>query len=491
MTGKTIAILGIGRSGVSVAKAALKAGAKPMVFDEKPLSASGRQETADKLKALGVPVETGWDGAFLDTGADLIVTSPGVPMRHPKLLRAVEEGLEVISEVEFASRIGKAPIVAITGTNGKSTTTVMTWLCLKAAGTDAVLCGNIAGSGYSEIPLTDAASQSTPDQILVAEISSFHLEFIKDFRPIAATITTLSEDHLNRYKGFEEYAEMKRRIFRNMGQGCTAVWNVDDPLTKPPENEGLSVWVYSGEGRSNLPDRTNLTDRSDLSDPPSLAHESPDALHILGRDLPKKDLPWSEPHNHRNAMCAALLAAAALESRSVASGRSDRLGRSEESHPSYSALLSGLLDFRPLEHRLERLGERQGVTVINNSMCTNPAALVASSQSVGGVQRLLVGGENKQLGFEPVREYLETTSHVVYLFGRDALVINEQLGARWRVYETMADAFRAAVQEANPGDTVMLAPGVASTDQFADFRDRGEQFRELTREWLQSRDGGT
>lgn len=462
MTGKTIAILGLGRSGVSAAKAALKAGARPMVFDEKPVAGPGKLAAADELRAHGVPVEADWDGAFIDTGVDLIVTSPGVPMRHPKLQRAVEEGLEVIGEIELAYRISKAPIVAITGTNGKSTTTVMTWLCLKAAGVDTALCGNIYGSGYPETTLTDAASESRPDQVLVAEISSFQLEFIKDFRPVAAAITTLAEDHLNRYKNFDEYATMKRRIFRNMGAGCTAVWNLDEPATRPPANEGMRIWAYSGADQHGPPDIAQ-------------AYETRDTLHVFGEDILKSSLPWTEPHNHRNAMCAALLAIAAL---------------GDPSPDKVKAAVGGLGQFKALSHRLHRVGVFAGVTIINNSMCTNPQAVIASSIAVGGTQRLLMGGENKHLHFSEVGEHLRSHGHTAYVYGRDAASIASELDTGAKVFGTLREAFEAAVSDAQPGDNVMLAPGVASTDQFADFRDRGDRFVEMALEWGQSRSEG-
>lgn len=515
---RTIAILGIGKSGVSVVKAALELGAKPMVFDERPITGAAKEEAAQELSSLGVPVKGEWGGSFAETGSDLIVTSPGVPMRSPRLQQAVEEGLEVLSEVEFAYRISKAPIVAITGTNGKSTTTAMTWLCLKAVGVDAVLCGNIAGSGYPEMPLTDAALRSTPDQVLVAEISSFQLEFVRDFKPIAATITTLTEDHLNRYKGFAEYAAMKHRIFRNMAGRGIAIWNLDDTATKPPE--GVEVWGYRGIGEGG--EKGESGENGESCSGPKV-WETVDFLKIFGHEVAKAELPFSEPHNYRNALCAALLAAAAMDRRPFWSaatcrsfdsadlsaqaspdggkGREDggqfRLGKSGDKSPqskehsvegkALAELIKGLKSFKPLEHRMEQLGERNGIAVINNSMCTNPGAVIASSQSIAGPQRLLMGGENKELAFEPVKEYLEHSGHAAYLFGKDARSINEQLGGRWPVFETLSQAFAAACKDAQPGNTIMLAPGVASTDQFLDFRDRGVQFRAMAKAWL---DGG-
>ncbi len=468
MTSARIAVLGMGRSGISVAKAALKIGANPVVYDESPAEDKGTAEALEELRKAGIEGVAGWDGAFTREAGEFVVISPGVPMRHPKLLRAVEEGFEILSEIEFAYRIAKAPIVGITGTNGKSTTTVMTWLCLKAAGVDAVLCGNIFGSGYEEVPLTQAAAESGPGQVLVAEISSFQLEWVRDFRPRAAAITNITPDHLNRYRSFEEYADVKRRIFRNMGEGDVAVWHAGDGLTEPPRAGEFDVLRFGGEGAD--------------------AFETADDLYILGERLPKRELPWSESHNYRNAMCAGLLAEGSLRRLWVqpppaAREKSYPSQESKDPHPS-SPVSRGLASFRGLSHRMETLGERGGVKVVNNSMCTNPGALVSSSSSISAPQRILVGGVTKDLDFAPVRAYLDGTPHAAYVFGSDAHKINGQLGGRWPVLKTMREAFELASKDSRPGDVILLAPGAASTDQFEDFRDRGEAFRRMAKEWL-------
>jgi len=354
--------------------------------------------------------------------------------------------MEVISEVELAYRIAKAPIVAITGTNGKSTTTVMAWLCAKAAGYDAVLCGNIYGSGYDEIPLTEAALRTTGTMpALIAEISSFQLEWVDQFRPKSAVITNITDDHLNRYEGFEDYARTKRRIFNRMGPGDIAVWNDGDFQTEPPA--GIKTLTYGQFGKD--------------------AWATEFRLHLENEFVEKEDLPFSEPHNYLNAMAACLLAYG------LSDGRADP-----------QVLLDALRGFRGLAHRMERIGTQGGITLINNSMCTNPAAVIASSQSVKGRQRLLIGGTNKDLDFTELGQYLRPQGHEAYLFGQDAEKIAAQLAGPYPVFKTMADAFAAAIHDAKAGETVMLAPGVASQDQFTDFRDRGEQFRQLAKEWL-------
>lgn len=481
-------MLGLGRSGVSAAKAAQKAGFEVVVVDEKPANDPSIQAALEELGGLRIEVKPGWHGGLFGTGASTVVTSPGVPKDHPLLLGAVADGIDVISEIELAFQLAEDPIVAITGTNGKSTTTVMAWLCAKACGWDAVLCGNIYGSGYDEAPLVEAASGLSggsmggstggstvsvesglpsppklatltgtvkppdpltgtvkPRRALIAEISSFQLEWVGQFRPKAAVITNITPDHLNRYASFAEYADTKRRIFNRMGPDEIGVWHAADTITEPPA--GIRTLTFGPQGDDSWTDALRM--------------------RLLGEVLPLEELPFTEPHNYLNAMAAALLV----------HGLNER-----KSDP--AELFEGLKAFRGLAHRMERVGERDGVLVVNNSMCTNPAAVIASSESLPRPQRLLIGGVNKNLDFGPVGEYLRRSGHAAYLFGSDARSIARQIGGDWPVFTTLKEAFAAAISDAKAGEAVMLAPGVASTDQFADFRGRGEAFRSMAKEWL-------
>lgn len=439
MTGENIAVFGAGRSGLAIASAARKFGANATIFDERPAKSPN---SADGFNIVGE-----FDGIW-PRWVESVVTSPGVPKNHPSLLRAVEMGIPVLSEIEFAYQIAKAPIVAITGTNGKSTTTVMTYICLLAIGVSAVLCGNIYGTGYDEIPLTEAAATSGPDSILVAEVSSFQLEWIDQFRPRAATITNISDDHLNRYTSFEDYRQTKLRIYENMGIGDTAVWHSGDESSRPPSGSGYRIASYgSSESDARIEDGCLVLDRARIE---------------------VSQLPFSEPHNLLNAMAAVLLTAASAP------------------NPDAQSVLNGLKGFRPLAHRMQIVGERGGVLVINNSMCTNPAAVVASSSGIARRQHLLVGGVDKDMNFAALAEYLASSPHRVYAYGRDAEQIVRQLGGMWPVFNTMQEAFEAAAQSAVSGEAIMLAPGAASMDQFKDFRDRGEAFTAMAKEWLES-----
>lgn len=477
-----MAILGLGRSGVSAAKAALAIGDIPRVYDENPANSPNRWAAKDELQGLGVAVSDGWSGAF-EEGE--VIASPGVPRTNAKLLDALRQGRSVISEIEYAYRISKAPIVAITGTNGKSTTTAMTYLCLKACGENAVLCGNIYGSGFDEIPLTEAAAKAKPEDVLVAEVSSFQLEWVSQFRPVSAGITNIWPDHLDRYEGsLTEYAAVKQRIFAAQGVSDFAVVRTGDPVVKAPHGHGKPHVLSFGENGEH-------------------AQVSEEGVRIFGRFIPASEFPRREPHNLMNSAMAGLLAFGYLKNRASSetdSHAADLLNRAEiDSSDSRLELgrgsnscdwslpeeiVDGLKSFMGLAHRMELVGTGRGVTVINNSMCTNVDAIIKSASGVHGTKHILMGGINKGLDFRPLKTYLASHGDHVYLYGRDRAQLGEVLGGP--VFATMQEAFQSAAVHAKAGETILLAPGCASMDQFEDFRERGDVFKQIALEWLAS-----
>lgn len=447
MKGTRIAVTGMGRSGVAIAIAAAKRGAVVALYDEKTLETPEQFALVDTLQGHGVEVVPGWHGRFESPTFDLLVTSPGFRRNHPALRDAQAAKKVIWSEVEFAYQISEAPIVAITGTNGKSTTVVMTWLM---AGSNAVLCGNLSGSGYPELTLTEAADASTPDQVLIAEISSFQLEWVQDFAPKVAAITNITPDHLDRHPDFADYRDTKLRLFANMGEDDTVVVNQN----APPFVEILNA-IPSG------------VDVRFIGEPNGISKVTTKTLTLseIG-NVPLSEFPWKGMLNSINATMAWELARAAL---------------GEQANP--QQMLAALKGFRGLANRMERLGSTHGVTIVNNSMCTNPAAVIANSEAIGGRQILLMGGVTKELDFSSVREYLATQRHEVILFGADS-DLQEQLNHNWARTNTLAEAFGLAMERAKDGDTVILSPGCASAAPYLNFRERGEAFRAIVTDWL-------
>lgn len=445
--GKRLAIVGLGVSGIAMAEAAVEIGAEPLVFEEKPGTIPEVLAAIDRL-AGRVEVVTGWT-ANLPAGFDWVLVSPGVPPGHPVIAQGA---VPVIGEAEFAYRIANAPILAITGTNGKSTTTVMLSRILATNG--AVLCGNIAGSGYAEQTLTSAALSTPSDGVLVAEVSSAQMETVVEFRPEVATITNLQPDHLDRYKTFEQYKLAKLNLLKNLGSEQFFVRNLDEPSLQSLSSPNANLIEFSPSGNAAGNGQTRRFENT---------------LSLSDQELAIADLPFVGEMNIANAMCAWEMAAAFLQT------RGEQIGSEE---------LASLLDFKSLAHRLEPLGERGGIRVINNSMCTNPRAVVESAKSLTGNLHILMGGNPKNLDFSEVRVYLRTSPHKVYLYGVEASDLREKIGLELNVYPSLEAAFEAATQAARSGETVILSPGCSSTAPFANFRERGDAFKKCAREWL-------
>ena len=462
--GMRIAVAGMGRSGIAIATEARRSLALPTVFDEQAAETPAQFEAVERLQGQGIPVVTGWHGRLDPAEFDLLVASPGFRREHPAIRDMVRGGREVISEVEFAYRLAESPIVAITGTNGKSTTTTLTWLLIRAAGVEAVLCGNISGSGYEEVTLTEAAALG-PGRILVAEVSSYQLEWVRDFRPKVAAITNVTPDHLDRHPSFEDYRATKQRLFAKMGEGDVVVANADEP-SMPLESieasvpAGVGLRLFSvGFGQ----------DRDRGHEVEARTRVETEQLVLGGRRVARASLGDLSEHNAINMAMAWELATAALGTITDAQAE---------------AMIGSLARFRGLEHRMEHLGTREGVTVINNSMCTNPRAVVSSLASRRERLHVLMGGMTKNLDFSPVAEFLERTAHRLYLIGRPEDDLVKQLGGLGNRFDSLEEAFDAAVSAAVSGEAIVFAPGCASAYPYSNFRERGEAFRAIAGAWL-------
>lgn len=434
--GLRIAVLGLGRSGIAVALAAQARGAETTLFDQQTLDSSGRFAEIERLQAAGIAVETGWHGRLTGSEFDIVVSSPGFRREHPALRDAQQAGAKIWSEIEFAYAIAKAPILAITGTNGKSTTTVMTWLMVREVVPGALLCGNIHGSGYPELTLTEAADQAGPEDALIAEVSSYQLEWVHEFRPRVACVTNITPDHFDRHPDFEDYRQTKLRLFAQMGLGDTAV------LLKP-DSADIAAGIPAGcavveAGVSDDSGWWVEDERYELAD-----------FNFLGR------------HNAANAATAGALAVALT-------GKPAR------------DMIQGLKTFGGIEHRMESLGQLNGKTIINNSMCTNPAAMLASVSGFVDNSVLMVNGTMKGLDYDACRQQLIEKKARIVLFGAE---LPGTLQQAWKEdfpgEPDLESAFSHALNLAKDGENVILCPGGASVEPYANFRERGEAFKAL------------
>jgi UDP-N-acetylmuramoylalanine--D-glutamate ligase len=386
----------------------------------------------------GVELRVGADQDDALAGVDLVVPSPGVAQTHPVLQRAVSRQTPVWSEIELASRLLSCPILAITGTNGKSTTTMLLGNMLRAHGLHVFVGGNLG------TPLCDAVGEGW--DAAVAEVSSFQLEWVPTFRPSVAVLLNLTPDHQDRYPNPDDYGAAKANLLAHQESGDTAVLNRDDP------------WVWA---------QRRLTRGTVLSfgrDPVEFGtFVDGDDVVVWGAGQPQRyafaDSPLAGAHNRENLL-AAITAASAW-------------GVSPE------AIRAGMRETSGLPHRLELVRERDGVRWYDDSKATNVGAVEKSIDSFPGGIVLLLGGYDKGGDFRTLRPRIAERVAEVVCFGRAGQSIADQLGqaARPRVVARLADAVRLAAELARPGQVVVLAPGCASFDEFRDYHDRGQRFR--------------
>jgi len=453
---KTVAVVGLARSGLACCEVLTQLGTRVIPYDGKP--AGDIAEAVAEVEALGLTPLTG--GAALDYGAlDYLVTSPGVRRDAAVLQNAVAAGIPVLGEIEAAYRIARAPILAITGTNGKTTTTVLLGEMLRAAGIETYIAGNIA-AGDLAMPLIKAAHLAPPDAAIVAEISSFQLEWISTFRPKVAALLNISPDHGDR-QTWEEYVAAKWRIFENQTPHDFAVINEDFTLSPSRPATKALTWEF-GRGSSDE----------------YMAYEVNNVLSVeFGQSHPLYSREWRKiadvsevrlpgAHNIENILAAAAMATA--------------FGVGIEPIRQVATTFTGVV------HRLEYVETMGGVRYINNSMCTNAAAFEKSLEALpepkvviaGGVFK---GGDVATLASAVVRNNVRA----LVLIGRSAPDIDAACRAAGygNVHraETLKDAVTQATALAQPGDTVLLAPACASFDMFRDFEDRGDQFKAAVR----------
>jgi UDP-N-acetylmuramoylalanine--D-glutamate ligase len=441
--GKKVVIVGLAVSGVAAANRLQQMGARVFVTDSK-----GREELAAAIGQLapGIQVETGGHSAETFADAALIVVSPGVPLAIRPLREARQRGAHVIAEVELGYHLCPGSYIAVTGTNGKSTTTALIGEMLRHAGQDAAVCGNIG------MPLTALVTDDPAERTFVLEMSSFQLEGIEHFRAHVAVLLNISPDHLDRYTGIEAYARAKARIFMNQTRDDFAVVNRDDPwctvLTKDlrARDVPISLLRKVDGGVYLAGDRIVSTLRGRA-----------DELVAV------QEMGIQGVHNIENAMAAA---AAALVSGS-----------------GLDAVRSALREFRGLPHRMESVGEVKGVRFINDSKGTNIGAVIRSLQSLDKPIHLIAGGRSKGTGYHPLRELVVERVKTLVLIGDAAPEMEEDLRGTTEIRrsDTLEEAVQTAYAQAGRGEFVLLSPGCASFDMFENFEERGRCFADAVR----------
>lgn len=443
IVGKYVLVVGLGKSGVASALFLKARGALVTVSDSKP-----PEQLSTEIPALldqGITVETGGHGERTFRGQDLIVVSPGVPFDTAPLTQARQRGVPIIGEIELAARFLQGKIVAITGANGKTTTTTLVGEILAAADYPVLVGGNIG------TPAISLVEESTPKTFVVLEISSFQLETIETFRPFISSILNITPDHLDRHRTFQAYVDAKARIFENQAAGDFVVLNADDPATAnlAPRAHPPLYWFS----------RKKEADRGAF-----LRGE-----HIYFRDgskeqriLPAAEIPLKGSHNLENVLASVCVGALA--------------GCRPE------AIRQAVREFKAVEHRLEFVAAIGGVSYYNDSKATNVDATIKALESFPGNIHLILGGKDKGSNYAVLNDLLRARVLRVYTIGAAAEKIESQIaGTEVIRAETLENAVRRAHDSAKSGDVVLLAPACASFDQFQNYEHRGRFFKEAVR----------
>jgi UDP-N-acetylmuramoylalanine--D-glutamate ligase len=440
LAGKRVMVIGLGVSGLAAARLLAGRGARLVMTDLRT------DLSLDPNHGLTPPGEIhlgAEDPSWLD-GVDLVVTSPGVPASSTLLTEAGRRRISVIGELELGSRFVSAPIVAITGTNGKSTVTTLIGEIFKAAGRRTFVGGNLG------MPLVEVAGGEF--DAVVAEVSSYQLERTEHFKPHVGVHLNLAEDHLDRYKNLDEYGSAKARLFRMQDRYDRAILNRDDPRALFLRTKLAAQVMSFGLGPAEFT--------------PAIGYDAGDLIFDIrtrhGR-ISLKRMRLAGRHNIANAMAAA---AAAL-----VSGVAPR------------AIEAALAEFAGLPHRMEFVAERGGVTYIDDSKGTNVASVVEALAAVRAPIILIAGGMDKGGDYGPLRGPLGEKVRRLILIGaaRDTMRAALEGATEIELVQTLGEAVRRAAAAASRGDTVLLSPACSSFDQFKNYAERGRIFQELVR----------
>jgi UDP-N-acetylmuramoylalanine--D-glutamate ligase len=440
---KRVLVVGLGKSGVASALFLKARGARVTVSDAKPQDQL--KEEIPLLLDHGIAVETGGHGERTFRGQDLIVVSPGVPVDAPPLVQARALGEAVIGEIELAARFISGPIVALTGSNGKTTTTTLAGEIAAAGGHRTVVGGNI---GTPAISLVEG---TTAETVTVLEISSFQLETIQTFRPRVAVVLNITPDHLDRHGSFQAYVDAKARIFENQTAQDFAVLNADDPtcVEMAPRTRAQVFWFSR---------KKEVAQGADVSDGRILFRDSAGQQEIML----VSEIPLKGAHNVENVLAAVCVG---------------RLLRCEPAH-----IRDAVRNFKAVEHRIEYVATVRGVEYYNDSKATNVDATIKALESFPNNIHLILGGKDKGSDYTVLNDLLRQRVKQVYTIGAAAAKIESQIkGAPVIHAETLENAVKRAAASAQPGDVVLLAPACASFDQFQNYQHRGRVFKQTVR----------
>ena len=437
LRGKNVLVIGLARTGLEAARFLIGQGARVVVTDRKDM-----RDLPQEIATLPVTFRAGAEDPAWLTDVDLVVPSPGVPMDNPLLQEACRRNIEIISEIELAARFVRAPLIAITGTNGKSTTTSLIGAILKASGLKVFVGGNIG------TPLIRFAAEDWDWGVV--EISSFQLEWVNQFHPKVSILLNLTEDHLDRYANFAAYCAAKERIFQQQREENVAILNRDDPWVWRARNRIRARivsfgWGAVAKGIFATPDEIIWRDETGAE------HFSLENAKLAG------------VHNVENLM-------AAVAAAKVVGIDSAVIRRAIEG-------------FTGLEHRLEFVREKNGVRFYNDSKGTNVGAVVKSLMSFSDPVILLAGGVDKHGDYGILAKEISRTVKKLVVFGAAKDRIRASLGqlTRTAIAANLDDAVRAAFDDAVPGDVVLLSPACSSFDMFRDYEERGRVFKDLVR----------
>src|SRR5580658_6294018 len=448
LKGKKVLVVGLGKSGLAAALFLRRRGAQVTVSDVRSAEALAKDIPA--LLDEGIMVEAGGHGLLTFRRQDLIVVSPGVPLDTPELVQARNFGRPIIGELELAARFLRGKTLAITGSNGKTTSTTLVGEILQEAGFNTLVGGNIG------VPVVALIDESTPDTWSVLEVSSFQLESTEQFHPEIAVILNITPDHLDRHGTFENYARAKERIFAAQTPEDFVVLNADNARAAQAAPHARSrVYWFS----------------LDRTVPQGAWVEAGHVVYRSAKDatteriIPLTGIPLKGEHNVENVLasvCAARLAGAPAD-----------------------AIRRAIEKFKAVEHRLEYVATVNGVEFFNDSKATNVDATAKAVAAFNHPIHLILGGKDKNSDYTQLSELLRQHVRAIYTIGSAASKIESQLRGVVSLHscETLDKAVSAAAAAARPGEIVLLAPACSSFDQFESYEHRGRVFKELVGEW--------